>query len=170
MKKNIKKNTLTAVTGATVIGVAAAALVNGSKLEAVFNPGKFEKIQNNYKSEEYDYIAGDGEETDIAGENRNNNEKDSGNDLQVLQLKKQESGNVKDNESFGIADNGDTVENTDSPETSDTGNNSVELSENQNSGNADTTPVRNWNNSSGTGNTRKTVPSPSFREISGRPQ
>ena len=152
MKKNTKKNTLTAVTGATVIGVAAAALVNGSKLEAVFNPGKFEKIQNNYKSEEYDYIAGDGEETDIAGENRNNNEKDSGNDLQVLQLKKQESGNVKDNESFGIADNGDTVENTDSPETSDTGNNSVELSENQNSGNADTTPVRNWNNSSGTGN------------------
>ena len=41
MKKITKKKTLTAVTGATVIGVAAA-LVNGSKLESVFNPGKFE--------------------------------------------------------------------------------------------------------------------------------
>ena len=53
MKKITKKKTLTAVTGATVIGVAAAALVNGSKLESVFNPGKFEKFENNYKSEEY---------------------------------------------------------------------------------------------------------------------
>ena len=45
MKKITKKKTLTAVTGATVIGVAAAALVNGSKLESVFNPGKFEKFE-----------------------------------------------------------------------------------------------------------------------------
>lgn len=47
MKKITKKKTLTAVTGATVIGVAAAALVNGSKLDSVFNPGKFEKFENN---------------------------------------------------------------------------------------------------------------------------
>ena len=46
MKKITKKKTLTAVTGATVIGVAAAALVNGSKLDSVFNPGKFEKFEN----------------------------------------------------------------------------------------------------------------------------
>ena len=45
MKKITKKKTLTAVTGATVIGVAAAALVNGSKLDSVFNPGKFEKFE-----------------------------------------------------------------------------------------------------------------------------
>ena len=43
MKKITKKKTLTAVTGATVIGVAAAALVNGSKLDSVFNPGKIRK-------------------------------------------------------------------------------------------------------------------------------
>ena len=45
MKKTTKKKTLTAVTGATVIGVAAAALVNGSKLESVFNPEKFQKFE-----------------------------------------------------------------------------------------------------------------------------
>ena len=145
MKKNTKKKTLTAVTGATVIGVAAAALVNGSKLESVFNPGKFEKFQNNYKSEDYDYATGDGEETDIAGDNQKDNEKNKGDDLQVLQLKKQESGDVKDNESFGIADNGETVDNTDSPETSDAGNNSIELSENQEPENTDPAAVPNGN-------------------------
>ena len=50
MKKNTKKKTLTAVTGATVIGVAVAALFNGSKLETVFNPDKFEKFDNKYKN------------------------------------------------------------------------------------------------------------------------
>ena len=88
MKKITKKKTLTAVTGATVIGVAAAALVNGSKLDSVFNPGKFEKFENNYKSEEYDYVAGDGEETDIAGDNVKDKQKTSGDVLgsQIVQM------------------------------------------------------------------------------------
>ena len=77
MKKITKKKTLTAVTGATVIGVAAA-LVNGSKLESVFNPGKFEKFENNYKSEEYDYVSGDGEKTDISGDNTQKKKKTKG--------------------------------------------------------------------------------------------
>ena len=83
-EKITKKKTLTAVTGATVIGVAAAALVNGSKLDSVFNPGKFEKFENNYKSEEYDYVAGDGEETDIAGDNVKDKQKTSGDDLRYF--------------------------------------------------------------------------------------
>lgn len=152
MKKSTKKKTITAVTGATVIGVAAAALVNGSKLESVFNPGKFEKFQNNYKAEDYDYVVGDGEDTDIAGDNKKNQEKSNGDDLQVLQLKKQESGDVKDNESFGIADNGDITEDVDSSKNADTGNNSVELSENQEPATADQTTDRNGNSLPSGGN------------------
>lgn len=152
MKKDTKKKTLTAVTGATVIGVAAAALVNGSKLESVFNPGKFEKFQNNYKSEDYDYVAGDGEETDIAGDNKKDKEKKGGDDLQVLQLKKQESGDLKDNESFGIADTGDMVDDADSPQASDNGNNSVELSGNRQDEAADKTAAQTGNTSRNTGN------------------
>lgn len=141
MKKITKKKTLTAVTGATVIGVAAAALVNGSKLEAVFNPEKFEKFQNNYSSDEYDYVAGDGEETDIAGEN-SKDEKAGGNDLQVLQLKKQEKGDLQDSTSFGIAEEGNSQEETGDPgseeETQTTGN-GIELSQMEDTDNADKT-------------------------------
>lgn len=53
MKKITKKKTLTAVTGATVIGVAAAALVNGSKLDSVIHPrvnSKNSKILINQKN------------------------------------------------------------------------------------------------------------------------
>ena len=71
-----------------MIGVAAAALFNGSKLETVFNPDKFEKFDNKYSSEEYDYVAGDGEETNIAGNSKKDKEKYGGDDLQALQLKK----------------------------------------------------------------------------------
>ena len=113
MKKITKKKTLTAVTGATVIGVAAAALVNGSKLESVFNPGKFEKFENNYKSEEYDYVSGDGEKTDISGDNTQKKEKNKGDNLQVLQLQKQDNGKLNDPSSFGIADNGTVPEESD---------------------------------------------------------
>ena len=127
MKKNTKKKTLTAVTGATVIGVAAAALVNGSKLETVFNPDKFEKFDNKYSSEEYDYVAGDGEETNIAGNSKKDKEKSGGDDLQVLQLKKKESGSLKNSDSFGIADNVLNYENTDTPADEETAPNSVEV-------------------------------------------
>ena len=129
-EKITKKKTLTAVTGATVIGVAAAALVNGSKLDSVFNPGKFEKFENNYKSEEYDYVAGDGEETDIAGDNVKDKQKTSGDDLQVLQLKKQENGDLKDNSSFGIADSANDQKQDDSADSQNNENaaNGVELS------------------------------------------
>ena len=50
MKKITKKKMLTAVTGATVIGVAAAALVNGSKLELIPENLKNLKIIINLKN------------------------------------------------------------------------------------------------------------------------
>lgn len=149
MKKTTKKKTLTAVTGATVIGVAAAALVNGSKLESVFNPEKFQKFENNYSTDDYDYVAGDGEETDIAGDNSKNDEKSSGDDLQVLQLKKQEEGDLQDTGSFGIADEGNTPEETgaDDPEESNTATDGIELSQTEDPGEADKTVQNNGNTS-----------------------
>lgn len=152
MKKITKKKTLTAVTGATVIGVAAAALVNGSKLDSVFNPGKFEKFENNYKSEEYDYVAGDGEETDIAGDNVKDKQKTSGDDLQVLQLKKQENGDLKDNSSFGISDSANDQKQDDSADSQNNENaaNGVELSQADNTDNTEKT-IQNSNGANGNG-------------------
>lgn len=159
MKKTTKKKTLTAVTGATVIGVAAAALVNGSKLESVFNPEKFQKFENNYSTDDYDYVAGDGEETDIAGDNSKNDEKSGGDDLQVLQLKKQEEGDLKDTSSFSIADEGNTSEETgaDDPQESNTATDGIALSQAEDPGDVDkttqnsgtTSNISNGNGSSG---------------------
>lgn len=133
MKKTTKKKTITAVTGATVIGVAAAALVNGSKLETVFNPKKFEKFENKYNSDDYDYVAGNGEETDIAGNSKEDEEKSGGDDLQVLQLKKQENGDLKDDTSFGIAEESSNSEedraDTEEPEEEQNLSNGIELSQ-----------------------------------------
>lgn len=149
MKKITKKKTLTAVTGATVIGVAAAALVNGSKLESVFNPGKFEKFENNYKSEEYDYVSGDGEKTDISGDNTQKKEKNKGDNLQVLQLQKQDNGKLNDPSSFGIADNGTVPEESDNADAQENAGNGIELSQTDNTGNGDTILQNNGNGSGG---------------------
>lgn len=158
MKKNTKKKTLTAVTGATVIGVAAVALVNGSKLETAFNPDKFEKFQNKYSSEDYDYVSGDGEKTDIAGNSKNDKEKSGGNDLQVLQLKKKESGNLKNPDSFGIADNILDYKNSDTP-SDETASNGIELSQLPETQNLESQPERNNSSISNAGNSVNTNPS-----------
>ena len=89
MKKG-KKKALTAATGAAVIGVAAAALVNGSKLESMFDPGKFEKFENRYKSEDYDYVAGNGEDMDLADQDKKSKNNSGGDDKQLLKLNKQQ--------------------------------------------------------------------------------
>ena len=127
-------------------------MVNGSKLDSVFNPGKFEKFENNYKSEEYDYVAGDGEETDIAGDNVKDKQKTSGDDLQVLQLKKQENGDLKDNSSFGISDSANDQKQDDSADSQNNENaaNGVELSQADNTDNTEKT-IQNSNGANGNG-------------------
>ena len=66
MKKINKKKAITTVTGVAVLGVAVTALGNASELETLFNPSKFEKFQNQNRTEEYDYMAGEGDNVDLA--------------------------------------------------------------------------------------------------------
>ena len=70
-----------------VLGVAVTALGNASELETLFNPSKFEKFQNQNRTEEYDYMAGEGDNVDLADKDKNG-EQNSGDDQdqQVLQI------------------------------------------------------------------------------------
>lgn len=91
MKKWTKKKTLTAVTGAAVIGAATAALGNASSLETLFNPNKFEKYENRHRTDDYDYVAGNGGEAELANKDKNGNKgTDDSQKQQVLQVTEQE--------------------------------------------------------------------------------
>ena len=90
MNRNNKKKVITAVTGAAVLGVAATALGNASELETLFNPAKFEKYENRHKTTDYDYMAGNGEEIDLADENINDAEEEAGkNEQQAVQVQEE---------------------------------------------------------------------------------
>ena len=70
MKKWMKSKLLTIITVIVVAGVGIGSLRNASKLESLFNPGKFKKFENRYHSDKYDYAAGDGENMNLADEDK----------------------------------------------------------------------------------------------------
>ena len=115
MKKINKKKAITTVTGVAVLGVAVTALGNASELETLFNPSKFEKFQNQNRTEEYDYMAGEGDNVDLADKDKNG-EQNSGDDQdqQVLQIKKEQQEDNKSTDTLGIVNENKTPEqNTD---------------------------------------------------------
>lgn len=160
MKKWIKKKALTAVTGVAVAGVAAVSLGNASSLETLFNPGKFEKYENRHRSEEYDYVAGNDGDAELADKDKDGEEgSDKNEEKQVLQVTEQEETQNEQNRAkeeksadLGIADQ--TADNS----SADKNKNAVELAPTGKKNNSDTAAAPsntsgNGNNSSGqTGN------------------
>lgn len=153
MKKWMKKKTLTAVTGAAVIGAATVALGNASSLESLFNPGKFEKYENRHRSEEYDYVAGNDGDAELADKNKNGEEgSDENKEKQVLQVTEQEQTQNEKNQAseadsadLGIADQ--TKDNS----SADKNRNAVELAPTNKNNNSNTSAVPSGN-STGNGN------------------
>lgn len=160
MNRNNKKKVITAVTGAAVLGVAATALGNASELETLFNPAKFEKYENRHKTTDYDYTAGNGEDVDLADENINNAEEESGkNEQQAIQVQEEteeedqeEKQQPETRDSLGIIDENQPAKENDKK----TG---VEFTNTQNPASTENTDRQNSENSnnsgsSGTGNNR----------------
>ena len=103
MKKINKKKAITAVTGVAVLGVAVTALGNASELETLFNPSKFEKFQNQNRSAEYDYMAGEGDNVDLADKDKNSEQNSGDNqDQQALQIKEEKQEENKSADTLGI--------------------------------------------------------------------
>lgn len=88
MKKWMGKKTLTALTSVAVAGVAAGTLLNALELDDLFQPQSFEKFENRHRSEDYDYVAGDGDDIDLADEEKDGG-RDGGDTQQVLQVAKE---------------------------------------------------------------------------------
>lgn len=102
MKKWMKNKLLTIITVVVVAGVGAGSLLNASKLESIFNPGKIKKFENRYHSDNYDYAAGDGEDMNLADEDKEGKGKDE-EQQQVLQVSKPQE--KKGENDLGIVDN-----------------------------------------------------------------
>ena len=149
-KKWTKKTTLTAVTGAAVLGAATVALGNASSLENIFNPNRFEKYENRHKSEEYDYVAGEGGEAELADKDKDGKDGTSEEkEQQVLQVTEQERSQSEqkkveedDSADLGVAE----PNSTDSVK--DVNKNAVELKQN-NSGNSSVVPSKNTTTGNG---------------------
>lgn len=154
MKKSTKKKTLTAVTSAAVIGAATVALGNASSLETLFNPDKFEKYENRHRSDEYDYVSGNGTDAEVAdkkenGEDGTSEEKDK----QILHVTEQEQAQSdekdraqeENNTDLGIAE-----KSADDP-SADKNKNAAELVPAKDSVNQNTTVVPAGNTSGGNG-------------------
>ena len=107
MKKWINKKTLA---GVAVIAVGAVTVASASKMETLFEPKNYKWFQNADKSQQYDYVSGDGTETDLADRDQNSN-KNSGKNQQEVQLENTKRTTLEDNTDqsrfnvLGIADN-----------------------------------------------------------------
>ena len=131
----MKKKSVTVVTGAAVVGIAAGALANASVLQNLFEPGKFQKFEKQDANEDYDYVSGDGDDLDLADQD-NDSQSDGGKENQQYlkqtdtwsQLQNDESGNAP---GLGLADlstgddtgnvNGNAIQFTEDPVNASTG-------------------------------------------------
>lgn len=131
----MKKKSVTVVTGAAVVGIAAGALANASVLKNLFEPGKFQKFEKQDANEDYDYVSGDGEDLDLADQD-NDSQGDGGEENQQYlkqtdtwsELQNDESGNAP---GLGLANlsqgdqtgnvNGNAILFTDDPENASVG-------------------------------------------------
>lgn len=110
MKKWMKNKLLTIITVVVVAGVGAGSLLNASKLESIFNPGKIKKFENRYHSDNYDYAAGDGEDMNLADEDKKGQGKEE-QQQQVLQVSKPQE--KKGENDLGIVDNSNKTKKSD---------------------------------------------------------
>lgn len=113
MRKWGSKKHLTAAGVAAAIAVAAAVMSGASGVSGLFEPKNFSRFQNHKNSDEYDYVAGEGEDADLADQNKNG-EDGSGNEDQLLTLAQEQlledtdtQGNLESENSatLGRADN-----------------------------------------------------------------
>lgn len=62
---------LTAAGVAAAIAVAAAVMSGASGVSGLFEPKNFSRFQNHNSKDEFDYVAGDGQDADLADQNKN---------------------------------------------------------------------------------------------------
>ena len=78
----INKKIVVIATAAVVAGVTVA---NASGLEQMFEPQNYKWFEKDNQTEDYDYVAGDGQETDLADQDQKSKE-NSGDSQQAVQL------------------------------------------------------------------------------------
>lgn len=107
----IKKDWRKILLGLLVVGAGTGTVLNATGLDNLFEPDNFKWFQDLGKKEAYDYVAGDGEETDLADQDRKSEDHSGNSEEQSVQLaslnllseadqsQKSESGDL------GLADN-----------------------------------------------------------------
>ena len=83
IKNWINKKT---VTGAAVMAVGAATIINASGLDSVFEPQDYRWFESTDDTDNYEYVAGDGGETDLADADRNSDNSSGTDDMQSVKL------------------------------------------------------------------------------------
>lgn len=110
MKKWIQRNALKLVTGAVVVGTATGSLLNASELSNMFQPENFKRVESKEQAQDYDYVAGEGDNVDLADQNQDGEDQPSGQDQQVLQVETEPQtessmpGKKENQNTLGIAD------------------------------------------------------------------
>lgn len=110
MKKWIQRNALKLVTGAVVVGTATGSLLNASELSNMFQPENFKRVESKEQAQDYDYVAGEGDNVDLADQNQDGEDQPSGKDQQVLQVETEQQtesntpGKKENQNTLGIAD------------------------------------------------------------------
>lgn len=107
MKKWLGKHIGKLAAGIVVAGAAAGSILNASEIGNLFQPQNFKRFENEKQSAEYDYVAGDGEDADLADEQQNGTDAPSGEDQQVLQVETETETQLPGNHEnvLGVADN-----------------------------------------------------------------
>lgn len=97
---------LAAVTGVSVVGMGIGALANASGMQSIFEPNDFGNFENQYDSgENYESVAGDGEESDLADENEDGEDSTDKDTQKALQVAENDSENQDGTEDgLGMAD------------------------------------------------------------------
>ena len=83
IKNWINKKT---ITGAAVVAVGAATIANASGLDSVFEPQDYQWFESARNSDNYEYVAGDGGETDLADQDRNSDNGSGTDNMQSVKL------------------------------------------------------------------------------------
>jgi hypothetical protein len=158
MRKWGSKKHLTAAGVAAAIAVAAAVMSGASGVSGLFEPKNFSRFQNHKNSDEYDYVAGEGEDADLADQNKNgedgsgsgngnsgngNNQGNHSSDPSGDSDNNQNSGDKNDNSNGGGGTQNPSDDNKESetPATSDNGKDPDET-ETPSTGETETPPTK----------------------------
>ena len=153
MRKWGNRKHLTAAGAAAAIAVVAAIMSRASGAGGMFEPKNFSRFQNHNNKDEYDYVAGEGEDADLADQNKNGDE-GSGKEDQLLTLAQEQliqntktpgSQESENSATLGRADNSDST-------SADQKNNGLQYVSNNQNSNTNVRPGSGGSQTNGSGN------------------